>query len=110
MYEIILLEPVIAFIDRLDVKMQAKVLRTVDLLEQFGPFLPMPHSKKLTGYELYELRVKLATNIVRLFYFHDKGKVCVVTSGYVKKTDRTSKGEIEKAIKLKAQFYEERRT
>jgi phage-related protein len=66
--------------------------------------LPLPHSKKLTGHDLYELRVKVASDIVRLFYSHDKEKIFVVTSGYVKKTNER---EINFTLKLKYKFQED---
>jgi len=106
-YKIILLEPATDFIDTVNSKMKAKILRTIDLLERYGHFLPLPHSRKLTGYELHELRVKFASDIVRLFYFHDKGKIFVITSGYVKKTNKTSVREINLALKLKQKFQED---
>ncbi len=99
-----MLEPAVNFVDQVSSKMKAKILRTIDLLEEYGPFLPLPHSKKLSGYDLYELRVRLASDIVRLFYFHDKDKIYVITSGYIKKSNKTSKREIEAALKLKKEF------
>ena len=67
----------------------------------------MPHSRKLTGHDLWELRVRFAGDICRLFYFHSRGTVYVVTSGDVKKTDRTSQTEIARATHLKQQFLTE---
>jgi hypothetical protein len=82
--------------------MQAKIQRAIGLLEEFGYRLPEPHSKKVIGYEgLDELRVKVGTDICRLFYFHWHNKIYVVTSGYVKKKDKLDPKEIERAIKLK---------
>lgn len=53
------------------VKLQSKVYRTIDLLREFGYKLPEPYCKALRGTPgLKELRVKLATDICRLFYFH----------------------------------------
>ena len=95
------------FIGSLPIKMRAKALRTIELLEQFGPGLPMPHSRKLSGHQLWELRVRFGSDICRLFYFHHKDAVYVVTSGYVKKTVRTSRSEIDRASRLKAQFLKE---
>ena len=106
MYEIILLESATEFIDQVDTKMKAKILRTIDLLEELGPFLPQPHSKKLSGHDLHELRVKQGSDIVRMFYFHEKGKIYVITSGYSKKTNKTSQKEIDKALKLKSLYQE----
>lgn len=107
MYETVLLEPATDFINTVNSKMKAKILRTIRLLVRYGPFLPLPHSKKLTGYDLYELRVKVASDIVRLFYFHDRGKIFVITSGYIKKSNKTSVREIKLALKLKHEYQED---
>jgi hypothetical protein len=88
------------FIKRLAPKLQAKALRSIEMLEHFGPQLPMPHSKKLTGYNLRELRVQQATNICRLLCFHERQTTYVIASGHVKKSDKTSVEEIRKAARL----------
>ena len=99
-----LLDPVVEFILEQPIKMQAKIQRTIGLLEQFGWYLPEPHSKKLSNVKgLYELRVKVGTDICRLFYFHSKETTYIVTSGYVKKTNKTDKTEIERAVRLMEQ-------
>ena len=100
-YEVQLMDPAVGFIQKLAMKMRAKVLRTIGLLEEFGPQLPAPHTKTLTGCDgLKELRVKQGNDIVRLFYFHHKGKTYVATSGYVKKTQKTNPREIDRALPL----------
>jgi hypothetical protein len=101
-YEVILLEPATDFLRSLDEKLQAKTFRAIELLGHFGPRLPMPHSKKLSGYDLWELRVQQAGRICRLFYFHDRERIYIVTSGYVKKSDKTNPEEIRRALRLKA--------
>jgi phage-related protein len=104
-YQVELMDSAVEFVQALEVKMRAKVFRTVGLLEQFGPQLPAPHAKALTGCGgLKELRVKQGGNIVRLFYFHHADRVYVVTSGYVKKTQKTNQREIERAIRLMNEF------
>lgn len=107
MYEIRILDPANDLIESCSSKMKAKILRTIDLLENFGPNLPQPHAKKLTGYDLKELRVKLGSDIIRMFYFHHKNKIYIITSGYVKKANKISKKEIIRALKYKAKFEEE---
>jgi phage-related protein len=100
-YEVRLLDPANEFIDSLPGKMQAKVYHTIDMLKEFGYQLKEPWSKTLRNAEgMKELRVKLASNICRLFYFHHKVKLYVVTSGYTKKRDKTDKREIERALRL----------
>jgi hypothetical protein len=75
-YEVELTEEAVGFILSLPVKMQAKIQRTIDLLKEFGYLLPDPHSKKIKGIEaLYELRVKLGSDICRLFYFYLKDRI-----------------------------------
>ncbi|MBB6482686.1 type II toxin-antitoxin system RelE/ParE family toxin [Spirochaeta isovalerica] len=107
-YEVRVLQPAVHFLETLDVKMKAKAYRAISLLQEFGPFLTEPHSKKITGIKnLYELRVKQSSNICRLFYFHSNGKVYIVTSGYIKKSNKTSRLELEKAERIMNQFIEE---
>ena len=106
-YEVIVLEPAADFLSALDAKFRAKALRTIDLLEELGPRLPMPHARKLAGHELHELRVRLGSNICRLFYFHHRESIYVVTSGYVKKSDKTNVREIVRAVRLKDQYQRE---
>jgi len=99
-----LLEPAARFIEGLDAKLGAKALRTLELLQHFGPQLPMPHARKLEGEDLYELRVRQSTNICRLFYFHYSKKTYVVTSGYVKKSQKASREEIRRAILIRDRY------
>ena len=107
-YEVELLDEAIEFILSLPVKMQAKVQRNINLLKEFGYLLPEPHSKKLKSVEdLYELRVKLGSDICRLFYFYWKDTIYILTSGYVKKTNKTDKNQIRKAVDLMKRFKED---
>lgn len=103
-FEVELLQPATDFLRRTDTKLRAKALRTIGLLRDFGPDLPMPHARKLTGHDLHELRVRQGSNICRLFYFFHGSSIIVLTSGYVKKRDKTDPGEITKALRLKALY------
>ncbi|MFW5863093.1 MAG: type II toxin-antitoxin system RelE/ParE family toxin [Spirochaetota bacterium] len=107
-YEVKILEPAKEFLDTLETKLRAKAFRTIDLLQDFGPFLREPHAKKIREVDhLYELRVKQGNNICRFFYFHHKGKIYIMTSGYVKKDQKLSKKEISRAESLMNAFKEE---
>lgn len=101
-FEVELLPPVVGFLRIIDSKLRAKAARSIELLRQFGPALPMPHAKHLSGYPLWELRVKQGSNIIRLFYFAKNQITYVVASDYVKKTDKTSRTEIETAMRLRS--------
>jgi len=58
--------PVKEFIEKLEKKTYARALRSITLLQRFGPFLKMPYSKKIAS-RLYELRIK-GVEAVRIFY------------------------------------------
>ena len=63
-------QPVKDFIDSLPVKLRAKNMREIAMLEEFGTEMPAPYVKQLRGREcagLWELRVKLSSDITRIF-------------------------------------------
>jgi phage-related protein len=88
------------FMAGLPVKDQARVLRTVELLEQFGPALREPFSKKLTGNELWELRVQCGSNSYRVFYVGWVKRTFVLFNGFMKKSQKTPRKELERAQRL----------
>ena len=93
--------PVREFIDSLPGKLKAKNMREISLLEQFGIDLPAPYAKRLRGAEyrgLWELRVKLATDITRIFYFFPTGTRVLLLHGFVKKSDETPASELQLAL------------
>ena len=54
------------------------------------------------------MRIKFASDIVRLFYFHHGGRLYVVTSGFVKKTGKTDPRELQRAVRLMREVKESR--
>lgn len=87
------------FISSLDKQTIAKVLRTIDLLEEFAHRLGMPHSKKVAK-GLFELRVR-GKQEVRIFYTFDHSVVYLL-HGFIKKSPKTPSKELRAAIaKLK---------
>jgi phage-related protein len=87
--------PVQEFIDHLDAKMHARVLRSVDMLKEYGPRLPMPYARPVTGEHFWELRVQSGNNIVRIFYFAYSGREITLLHGFVKKDRKTPRAELE---------------
>lgn len=57
---------------------------------------------------LFEARIKLGSNIWRVFCFFDKGKLVILLNGFVKKTQKTHKKEIDKAVRLMKEYYEQK--
>jgi len=58
---------------------------------------------------LYEARIQLGTDIWRVFCFFDNGKLVILLNGFQKKTQKTPKKEIEKAIILMREYYGNRK-
>ena len=54
---------------------------------------------------LYELRIEYNSNIYQAFFIFDEGNVVVLFHGFQKKTQKLPEEEIEKALKLKREYY-----
>lgn len=89
--------PVYDFIESLDVRTQAKVANSLDLLAEFGVLLGSPHVKKVSGTPLWELRI-LGTNNLRILYIATIGKSFLLLHGFLKKKQKTDKREITIAL------------
>lgn len=96
-------EPVREFILGLEPKMQAKMLKILDLLQVNGPYMRLPYSEHLDD-GIFEIRVKQSTNISRVLYFFATGKKIVLTNAFIKKTQKTPKKEIELAKKYRKDY------
>ena len=96
-------EPAKEFILSLDDKMRAKVLSLLELLSVNGSKFREPDSKHIVD-GIFELRAKVGSNISRVLYFFVVGKKIVVTNGFIKKTQKTPKNEIEHEKKYRNEF------
>ena len=96
-------EPVKEFLDSLDVKMRAKMLRTIALLETNGTELREPYSKALED-GIFELRAKVSSDISRVLYFFVVGRKVILTNGFIKKTQKTPTAEKEKAKQYRKEY------
>lgn len=90
------------------VKVQDKIIWTFDLLEAI-PKVPETYLKNIEDTDgLYEIRVQLGSDIFRIFCFFDHGQLVVLANGYQKKSQKTPKREIEKALKIKEEYENEK--
>jgi len=88
--------PVEKFLLELNIKMRAKLVGLVQILQEKGSQIREPYSKHL-GDGIFELRGKVGNDISRvLYFFYYDGKI-ILTNGFVKKTQKTPKAEIERA-------------
>jgi len=96
-------KPVKQFINSLNEKMRTKALASLTILAEFGNTLHEPYSKPIDK-GLFELRIKFASDITRIFYFFYVDNKIIVTNGFVKKTKKTPPNEIALAMKYKSEY------
>ena len=90
-------------------KVKDKIIWTFDLIEELHK-VPETYLKHLEGTDgLYEIRVQLGGNIFRVFCFFDDQQLVVVMNGFQKKSQKTPKQEIDKALKIKKEYFNEKK-
>jgi len=105
-FEVVFLEQALDFIDLLDLKTKKKVYYNIDKSKLANdPKL----FKKLTS-EIWEFRTKYGGLQYRLLAFWDKTEktetLVISTHGIIKKADKMPKAEIEKAMKIRAEYLD----
>ena len=89
-------------------KVKAKIVWTFDLVEDLER-VPETYLKHLENTEgLYEIRVQFGSDIFRIFCFFDQGQLVVLANGFQKKSQKTPQKEIEMAVKIKAEYENEK--
>ena len=89
-------------------KVQDKIFKIIEAIETLER-VPSNYLKAMEGTNgLYEARIKLASNIWRVFCFFDNGKLVILLNGFQKKTQKTPKNELEKALRLMKEYYQEK--
>ncbi len=88
-------------------KVKDKILWTFKLIEtlKLVPTDYLKHIEGTTG--LYEIRVQFGSDIYRIFCFFEDNKLVVLANGFHKKTQKTPKKEIERALKIKEEYENE---
>lgn len=89
--------PVFEFIHNLDPKSKSKVIGVMDLLKELGTLISPPHSKKVTGTPLWELRI-LGSDNIRIFYVAVVNRRFLLLHAFLKKKQKTDTREINTAI------------
>ena len=105
--------PVLDYIEALNDKEKAKVLKYIEFLREHKGVLDEPYSKHIQG-KIRELRVDFAKHRHRIFYFTFIGKNIILLNAFLKKTSKTPIVEIKKAehffntIVINKKFYEKK--
>ena len=97
------------FYQRQEQKVKGKIQYVLELIKQVDrvPEKFLKHLTEATG--LYEIRVEYKSNIYRIFCCFDEGQFIILFNGFQKKTQKTPKKEIEKAIQLMKAYFENKK-
>jgi len=105
-FHTIFLEEVEKFIAGLDIKTVKKVFYNIDLAEQTND----PKLFKKLQDDIWEFRSKYGGLQIRLLAFWDKTDghetLVIATHGFIKKTDKVPKSEIDRAMKIRKRYFE----
>lgn len=104
-FETRFLEDADKFIAGLDLKTVKKIFYNIDIAEQTND----PKLLKKLQNDIWEFRTKFAGLQIRLLAFWDKTDnketLVVATHGFIKKVDKVPKNEIDRAVSLKDDYF-----
>lgn len=99
--------PIFDFLLSLNPKIRAKVYSEIELLQKHGTSLREPYVKPIKGEKykgIFELRVKFASDISRIFYFTFRKNTFILLNGFIKKSDKTPQRELDRAKQYKDDY------
>lgn len=89
-------------------KIQDKIIKVLDILECIER-VPANYLKYIEGTNgLFEVRVQLGSDIFRIFCCFDGNRLVVLFSGFQKKTQKTPKKEIDRAVRIMNEYFEDK--
>jgi len=77
-------------------KIQARILRLLEMIEEHGANLGSPHTEPM-GDGLFEIRAKAKEGIGRGLFCYMDGPNIIVLHAFVKKSQKTPKSELKMA-------------
>jgi phage-related protein len=93
------------FFNSLPAKVQDKI-DYVLFLVTVADRIPSKFFEHLSGTDgLYEIRIEFESNIYRIFCCFDSGNLIVLFNGFQKKSQKTPQSEIDKALKIKEEYF-----
>lgn len=89
-------------------QVKKKIVWTLRVIEEVDR-IPEIYFKHLEGTNgLYEIRVQSGSNIFRILCFFDKNNLVIIGHGFQKKTQKIPLNELERAEKIRREYYESR--
>ena len=97
------------FLQKQPIKVQNKIFKILEAIETLER-IPATYLRLIAETQgLYEARIQVGSDIWRVFCFFDSGRLVILLNGFQKKTQKTPKSEIEKAIRLMREYYENKK-
>lgn len=97
------------FLSNLDTKIQDKVFKIIEAIETLER-VPTHYLSSIQGVKgLYEARIKLGSNIWRVFCFFDGDRLVILLNGFQKKSQKTPKNEIKRAEQLMNAYFDDKK-
>lgn len=94
------------FFDSLNDKLKNKVDQVLFMV-RIAEHIPSKFFRHMTGTDgLFEIRIEYQSNIYRIFCCFDEGNLVVLFNGFQKKPQKTPKKEIDKALRIKEEYFE----
>jgi phage-related protein len=98
-------KPVEDFLGSLEPAARAKVVRTLELL-RMQQAVPAKFWKKLSGSDLWEVRIEYAGNTYRVLAAFAKGNRVILLHGFEKKSQRTPRQDMEIAQQRQKRYFQ----
>jgi phage-related protein len=94
------------FYDKQSEKVKEKIDQVLFLIT-ITDKIPRKFFDKIKGYDgLFEIRIEYSGNIYRIFCCFDEGNLVVLFQGFQKKTQKTPKKELDKAARIKEEYFD----
>ncbi|MCR5833438.1 MAG: type II toxin-antitoxin system RelE/ParE family toxin [Selenomonadaceae bacterium] len=101
-------QPIEDFLNELDVKTRAKMISLMEILQEKGTSLREPYTKHLDD-GIFELRCSSSVNVSRALFFFYIGNKIIITNGFIKKTQKTPRKEIQLAKNRRTEYLRRER-
>ena len=96
------------FFDQQTEKVKEKIDRVLFIIT-VADRIPQKFFQHLEGTKgLYEIRIEFQGNIYRIFCCFDAGQVVVLFNGFQKKSQKTPPGELDKAVKIMEDYFNQK--
>jgi phage-related protein len=99
-------KPVEEFLAGLDAAVRAKVARTLELLRS-QQIVQAKFWKKLSGSDLWEVRIEYAGNLYRVLAAFAKNNRVILLHAFQKKSQKTPRQDMEIALQRQKRYFQQ---